>query len=379
MEDLVDRIIECDFEHISFKEFPLNEKFGLIVWKRNVKYEFLLNLKENSQNLICIGSGALNPPDLETFKQKPRFNRHSWKFSQSTLFYNDPTRYLNDSILGGWCIGESDNWYLEEIKKIIVKITEYLKIKNENILFYGSSLGGFNSIQLGTLIRNSKVLADVPQLTLENANYVRYIMPKLFPNTTNEEIKDRYNYRLNILDLIKREKYIPNAIMIFDAGEVDIKEHYIHFFSQLNDLTEAENSNRIKIIINPINEHHFLSMEESLEVIQQACDNDLMCFGDEIHLSKLYSTLKKHERTIEAKNQEIQKLKDTHQNNINTKNQEIQNLKDTHQNDINTKNQEIANLKAKNSELEQKFKEISNSTIWRLTKPLRNILDFFKK
>lgn len=106
MEDLVDRIIECDFEHISFKEFPLNEKFGLIVWKRNVKYEFLLNLKENSQNLICIGSGALNPPDLETFKQKPRFNRHSWKFSQSTLFYNDPTRYLNDSILGGWCIGE---------------------------------------------------------------------------------------------------------------------------------------------------------------------------------------------------------------------------------------------------------------------------------
>ena len=44
--------------------------------------------------------------DLETFKQKPRFNRHIWKFSQSTLFYNDPTRYLNDSILGGWCIGE---------------------------------------------------------------------------------------------------------------------------------------------------------------------------------------------------------------------------------------------------------------------------------
>ena len=140
----------------------------------------------------------------------------------------------------------------------------------------------------------------------------------------------------------------------------------------MNDLTEAENSNRIKIIINPINEHHFLSMEETLTVIQQACNNDLMCFGDEIHLSKVYSTLKEHERTIEAKDQKIKKLKDTHQNEIYAKNQEIENLK-------NQKNTEIANLKAKNSELEQKFKEISNSTIWRLTKPLRNILDFFKK
>ena len=354
MEELVDKIIECDFEHISFKEFPLNEKFGLIVWKSNVKYEFLLNLKENSQNLICIGSGALNGADLEIFKQKPRFNRHSWKFSESTLFYNDPTRYLNDSILGGWCIGEPDNWYLEEIKEIIVKITEYLKIQNENILFYGSSLGGFNSIQFATLIKNSKALADVPQLTLENAKYYQHIKPILFPNITDEEIKSNFNYRLNILDLIMKEKYIPNATMIFDAGEVDIREHYTHFFSQLNNLTEADNSNRIKIIINPINEHKFLSMEESLEVIQQACDSDLMCFGDEIHLSKLYSTLKKHEKTIKAKNQELENLK-------------------------NQKNAEITNLKAKNSELEQKFYEISNSTIWRLTKPLRNILDFFKK
>ena len=322
---------------------------------------------------------SIKPSRLEIFKQKPRFNRHSWKFSESTLFYNDPTRYLNDSMLGGWCIGEPNNWYLEEIKEIIVKITDYLKIKNENILFYGSSLGGFNSIQLGILIRNSKVLADVPQLRLENANYVRYILPMLFPDITYKEIKEKYDYRLNILDLIKREKYIPNAIMIFDAGEVDIREHYTHFFSQLNDLTEAENSNRIKILINPLNEHHFMSMKETQKVIQQACNNDLMCFGDEIHLPKLYSSLKEHEMTIEAKNQEIQKLKDTHQNDINTKNQEIQNLKTTHQNDINTKNQEITNLKAKNSELEQKFNKISNSTIWRLTKPLRNILDFFKK
>lgn len=41
----------------------------------------------------------------------------------------------------------------------------------------------------------------------------------VFPNLTDDEIRISYNYRLNVLDLIKKEKYIPNAILIFDAGE----------------------------------------------------------------------------------------------------------------------------------------------------------------
>lgn len=371
MNELVEKIIECEIEQIPFNDFPINKRFGLIVFKNNVKYEFLIHLKSTSQNLICLGSGALNGSDLKKFKQKPRFNRHSWKINESTLFYNDPTRYLNDNILGGWGIGTPDDWYLDNIKEIILKITEFYKIKNENILFYGSSLGGFTSILLATLVKNSKALADVPQLTFENAKYFQHIKSTIFPNLSDEEIKNKYNYRLNVLDLIKKEKYIPNAFLIFDAGELDITEHYIHFFHQLNKLTECENSNRIKIIINPINEHKFLSMEESLEIIQQACDNNLLCFGEEVCNSKIYNDLKELEKRIIDKNNQIEKLEQ--------QKKEMQNLNSQYNEMTQIKNNEIQNLNSQYNELQRKFDEISNSTIWKMTEPLRRFLDYLKK
>ena len=375
MDALVDKIIECKIEDIPFDEIPINERFGLIVYKNNVKYEFLIHLKSDSKNLVCFGSGALNGSDLKRFEQKPRFNRQSWKINESTLFYNDPTRYLNNSMLGGWGIGTTDDWYLENIKEIILKIKEFYEIKNENILFYGSSLGGFTSMLLGTLVKDSKVLADVPQLTFENAKYFQHIKHIVFPDLSDEEIKNNYNYRLNVLDLIKKEKYIPNAYIIFDAGEIDIKEHYTHFFAELNKITECNNSNRMKIIINPINEHKFMSMEETLDVIQQACDNNLLCFGDELYSSDINKELEKIKLKIEP---EIIEVK----NEINAIN-EITAMKNTeiHELDeiITQKDAEIHELNLKNKQLEIKFNEISTSTTWKLTKPLRKFLDLFKK
>lgn len=357
MDELVDKIIECEIENIPFNEIKLDERFGLIVYKNNVKYEFLIQLKSDSKNLVCFGSGALNGSDLKRFEQKPRFNRQSWKIKESTLFYNDPTRYIDNSMLGGWGIGTPDDWYLENIKEIILKITEFYKIKNENILFYGSSLGGFTSILLGTLVKDSKVLADVPQLTFENAKYFQHIKSKVFPNLSDEEIKNNYNYRLNVLDLIKKERYIPNAYIIFDGYELDINEHYTHFFAELNKITECNNKNRIKIIINPINEHKFLSMEETIEVIQQACDNNLLCFGEELYSSDMNKELQKVEQEIIELKNEVNKIN------------EITNIKDA----------EIHELNLKNKQLEMKFNEISTSTTWKLTKPFRKFLDLFKK
>ena len=287
MDELVENIIVCDFEHIPFSEFPFDERFGLIVNKNDVKYEFLINLNSESKNLICLGSGALNGSDLERFELKPRFHRQSWNFNSSTIFYNDPTRYVNKNLLGGWGIGTPDEWYLEVIKDIIVKISDYFNYLHENILFYGSSLGGFMSILLSTLVKGSTALADVPQLTFENAKYWQRVKKFLFPNFSDEEIYGKFNYRLNVLDLIKKEKYIPNLIMIFDAGDVDINEHYVPFFKELNKLNYL-NKNFIKIVINPIDEHKFLDMPSSLCMIEEALNKNLLRFNEEIYSSQLY-------------------------------------------------------------------------------------------
>ena len=365
MHELVDNIITCDFDSIPLSELPLNERFGLVVERNGFKYELLIHLNESSDKLICLGSGALNGSDLERFKQRPRFHRQSWKFDVSTIFYNDPTRYLNDKMLGGWGIGNADEWCLETIKDIIMVISDYIGYKHENILFYGSSLGGFMSIMLATLVKDSTALADVPQLTFDYANYWKRIKKILFPDLSDEEILENYKHRLNVLDLIKKEEYIPNAIMIFDAGEIDINQHYLHFFRDLGKITNL-NDNFMKIVINPIDKHKFLKMSDSLRVIDEACNKNLMIFNEEISSSELYLSnqeLNKKLDKLESENAELlNKVKELESENSKL-NEEIFNFKNRKVDVDLTEfddNKNINNLKEKNRNFELKLNKIKD-------------------
>ena len=76
--------------------------------------------------------------------------------------------------------------------------------------------------------------------------------------------------------------------MIFDTGDVDINEHYVPFFKELNKLNYL-NKNFIKIVINPIDEHKFLDMPSSLCMIEEASNKNLLRFNEEIYSSKLYN------------------------------------------------------------------------------------------
>lgn len=130
MEQLVNLILTCDVDELEFLEFPRNKKFGLRVNSKGVIHEFILNIKDTSDKLLVLGAGFIPKNKIEKFKNRPVFSRISWEFDQSVLYYNDPTRKINNMDLrGGWGIGTLDNWYLEDIANII-------KIISENIYIY---------------------------------------------------------------------------------------------------------------------------------------------------------------------------------------------------------------------------------------------------
>ncbi|MBE6488417.1 MAG: hypothetical protein E7Z86_06870 [Methanosphaera stadtmanae] len=169
MDKLVKTIIKTSFENITNSTIPLNEQVGLIVEYKNVKFEFLINIKTSTDNLICLGSGAYPLDKSKIDKTKPWFNRWSWNFDEfSTIHYNDPSLYLyNDKMDAGWGLGTPEDWFLEDIKDILVQLFKKFGFKNENVIFYGSSAGGFTSLQLGIMIKQTNVLADIPQLNLK--------------------------------------------------------------------------------------------------------------------------------------------------------------------------------------------------------------------
>lgn len=288
MKELVEKIINVDFKDLPNAVFPMNELFGLVVKLNNVEYEFLLNIVEDSDFLLSVGSGAFNK-NTKHDRNRPWFNRWSWLFEDSRIFYNDPTLYLAPDIYGPWCVGTKEEWYLENIAKIISCIAEKLEIPNNHMIFFGSSSGGFTSLYFSIMIKNSIALAEIPQFDItEWGDHWKPIKNASFSSMSDQEFIKEFGYRLKVLEFINKEKFIPNAYVICDcSAEYDYEKQYIPFFNKLGSLPFKNDSNSIKLIIIGKNEGHAPSpMGDILRLIN---DIKLSCYNSEGVASKILS------------------------------------------------------------------------------------------
>lgn len=270
MEKIVDEMIECNYDDLEEVVIPFNKRIGLIVFRDSVKYEFLINLKEYSDKLLVVGSAAITR-DSNLDRNKPVFHRWSWNFEESTIFYNDPTLYLSNELLGGWGLGSMDNWYLKRISDILNILIKKCGYENQNVIFYGSSLGGTMSIMLATLIKNSVAIAEVPQFDITNwGMHWEKLRIYLFDGLPTDYIKIHYKYKIDVIELMKIEQYIPDVYLILDCShDYDFENVYLPFFKRLNELPFKDSENHIKIRIDGKNKgHSALPPEELLKIIK---------------------------------------------------------------------------------------------------------------
>ena len=129
----LNKIFNINFNDLNSFNFPKNELFGIVVILNNVKYEFLLYVDDSSDKLLSIGSGAFNSKTNHD-RSRPRFDRWSWDFEGSRLFYNDPTLYLSEDIFAPWGVGTINDWFLLNISKIVLEISK--NIFNKSIVLY---------------------------------------------------------------------------------------------------------------------------------------------------------------------------------------------------------------------------------------------------
>ena len=79
------------------------------------------------------------------------------------LALSDPALGLDDDIRGAWYLHPTDD-LLEQMAASIRQQIERLGLTNEQVLFYGSSLGGFGSLSRASLIPGSSAIAEIPQI-----------------------------------------------------------------------------------------------------------------------------------------------------------------------------------------------------------------------
>ena len=207
---------------------------------------------------MILGSDSLNENDKETFSNRPFFDKILWPFNNiSTIFYDDPTRNLdNVDLLGGWGIGNSNYWCLNEISKIIKIIANKIYDYNDehaqygNIIFYGESMAGFMSLQLSILTKNSTSLVEKPQLDVSKLDYWPIIKQELFGDISTSKIKNEFIHRINTIDLMIKESYIPNLYLILDQKDEISLKNQLDLFNRINELPFDEfESNKIKVYV----------------------------------------------------------------------------------------------------------------------------------
>ena len=246
MHNLVDEKIILNFNEIDNYDFPLNKLLLITINYNTIQFDFIAYFRDNP-NLLCLGTGSQSP-NRRTKDGKlvrpPFFHGWSWydSFEENFLVYSDPTHYFSDKIHLGWYVGDRDTWYLEVISNIVKKFAVNRKIANNNILFYGSSGGGFAAIELATLNRGSNVLVNNAQFFVMNyqswgVNRLFELLSQYFPSYDRDEIYQEIKHRLNLIELFKKMKYVPNIHYYVNVNsKEDINNQCIPFLKKIVDM-----------------------------------------------------------------------------------------------------------------------------------------------
>lgn len=222
--------IQCDYEKLDEFHLSLTPVRLDVRWE-HVRYEFLINWRPLRSKTVVFGTGSIRGAT-----SLPVFSRAKWikDIPASAIFYFDPTVYLGDCDLG-WGYGTNSCWYLERIATILQILLKKMRTSWMDVLYYGSSGGGFTSVMLAARLRG-KALVINPQFFVEN----------YFVNSVNRMKKvvlapgERLiSHRVNALDYFRYEGYIPQIHLHQNRlASYDICNQLMPFREQLQSMTE---------------------------------------------------------------------------------------------------------------------------------------------
>lgn len=92
-------------------------------------------------------------------------------------------------------------FYLKDIAVLIEKFMKKVQVSPSNVLFYGSSGGGFMSMFLAGYVKGAKALVNNPQTCLTKwlKTPVRQVFNLSYPNLTEDEVIASYGERINVV------------------------------------------------------------------------------------------------------------------------------------------------------------------------------------
>ena len=172
-----------------------------------------------------------------TKMQLPIFQRWSWaeEIKASVLILNDPTLFGNDLVLGWWQ-GNEEQYAIPSACEFIKLVVNKLGYSLNDLLFYGSSAGGFASLMMAGHLKGSMAIVNNPQTNLIKYHLgpVQDLLVNKFRGMPNEEVFEQYPTRISVSEWFKSIGYIPRIVYYQNVKDpFHFENHYQPFVQDL--------------------------------------------------------------------------------------------------------------------------------------------------
>ena len=151
------------------------------------------------------------------------YSRFSWfpEFpDDQVLGFVDPAMQQNHRLNGAWFI-HPDEDVISGIASIVRDESQEKDIPLENVIFYGSSLGGFGAMAAATLVPGSTAIAEVPQIDfgdwLESAIDA---VEEFITNCPLDEYRKHHPEQLSVKERIIRAGGFPRMRIVTNPDDI---------------------------------------------------------------------------------------------------------------------------------------------------------------
>lgn len=169
------------------------------------------------------------------------FQRRTWvdDIDGPCLFVSDPTLSTRNSLAIGWGQGESGIFAIPAMHMAVDRVASALGFPSQHRLYFGSSAGGFQALQLAIRDRGSRALVNNPQtdwLKYSVSSSVRALRAFTYKGASSEFVRTKFEGRCSISAAAREyDNWPPVRYLVNGASADDVRVHLNAFMRGYSD------------------------------------------------------------------------------------------------------------------------------------------------
>lgn len=230
-----------------------------------------MSMNDSADGMVVLMSNALVQGREE--RGVPAFHRWSWASSWPNchvLAIADPALKGNPVPDGAWYL-DTQHDTIRAVGEVVASVAEDRGLSLENVVYYGSSLGGFGAL-CAAAVTHSRAVVEVPQIDVQNwfPGAIKKIEEHVLQGSI-ADLRERHPERVDVFERFRYEGHIPEFSIWTNESDKSFQD-------QLDLLSKARSDalrggRRVEVVVSAATQgHQVLAKDVATELVAQMLD-----------------------------------------------------------------------------------------------------------